>query len=867
MPEQVRKTSYCIGLLAHVDGGKTTLSEAMLYTAGALRRVGRVDKGSALLDFDDMERSRGITIFAREAAFDWGDTHFTLLDTPGHGDFGAEMERVIPALDCALLVISGTDGPQAHTRTVWELLKKQGVPVFVFVTKMDISYENPQAHLKLLEQNFGGGFFDFSQEELPLEELALLEEGTLENYLSSGTLTQKELQTLIAHRHLFPVCFGSGLKLTGIERLLEVLRLYIPAPTYRPCRSALVYKIDRDTQGRRQTHIKVFGGRFAPREAIRYHTRSGEEKEEKIQEIRFYTGPRFAMGEEALAGDVCVLTGLTATYPGGYLGEDVRGEEPVLQPALSYRLLLPKGVDPVALMPKLRELEEEEPALSLSFSPKLGEIRLRLMGQVQIDVVKTLLQKRFHVEAELDEGEVLYKETIAGTTLCAGHFEPLRHYGEVHLLLEPLPRGRGIVLDSRCPEDMLTRNWQNLVLSQLAAKPSAGTLTGSPLTDIKITITGGKTHVKHTEGGDMGEAAGRALRQGLMKAGCILLEPWYAFTLEVPAPLVGRAITDIRRMGGSFAPSGEGGETMVLEGRCPVATMRNYAREVLSYTRGLGRFSCRLEGYDLCHNPEEVIERMGYNPERDVEHPADSVFCVHGVGEIVSWKEADAYMHTQSSVHFRQGEDTVHRRVVLEERELREILRREFGEDRTELYRPASVQRQEIAAPVPIETPPEWLLVDGYNLLYAWEELKNLSKGSLEAARTRLMDHMSNYCGCTGNPMILVFDGRSGENRKENRFEYHGVHVVYTSTGVSADGYLQSLAEEVGPNHRVRLVTGDGLIQLTAVGAGVLRTSAREFEKECQQVFKRMAALLKEKQKPLVQGLDMEQKGEDGHGA
>lgn len=864
MGEGEKKHHICLGLLAHVDGGKTTLSEAMLYTAGALRRLGRVDKGSALLDFDDMERSRGITIFAREASLDWKDTRFTLLDTPGHGDFGAEMERVIPALDGALLVISGTDGPQAHTRTVWELLKKQGVPVFVFVTKMDISHKSKENHLELLEKEFGGGFFDFSQEELPMEELALLEEGAMESYLSEGTLSQEEIQNLIAHRHLFPVCFGSGLKLTGIERLLDVLSLYSPAPVYTQTQRALVYKIDRDTQGRRQTHVKVFGGAFAPRESLRYRSRKGEEKEEKIQEIRFYTGPKCITAEKAQAGDVCVLTGLTETYPGGYLGEEAGREEPVLQPALSYRLLLPKGVDPVALMPKLRELEEEEPSLSVSFSPKLGEIRLRLMGQVQIDVLKTLLQKRFHVEAELDEGEVLYKETIAGTTLCAGHFEPLRHYGEVHLLLEPLPRGRGIVLDSRCPEDMLTRNWQNLVLSQLAARPSAGILTGSPLTDMKITITGGRTHVKHTEGGDMGEAAGRALRQGLMKAGCVLLEPWYAFTLEVPAPLVGRAITDIRRMGGTFAPAGEGGEVMVLEGRCPVATMRNYAREVLSYTRGLGRFSCQLDGYDLCHNPEEVIARMGYEAERDVEHPADSVFCVHGVGEIVSWREADGYMHAQSAVHFRQGEETVHRRVVLEERELREILRREFGEDKTELYRPAPVQRQEVSAPVSVETPAEWLLVDGYNLLYAWEELKNLSKGSLEAARTRLMDHMSNYCGCTGNPMILVFDGRSGENQKENRFEYHGVHVVYTSTGVSADGYLQSLLEEVGPNHRVRLVTGDGLIQLTAVGAGVLRTSAREFEKECQQVFKRMAALLKEKQKPLVQGMKLE---EEHHGA
>lgn len=854
-----------VGLLAHVDGGKTTLSEAMLYRAGALRQVGRVDKGNALLDFDDMERTRGITIFAREAAFSWQDIRFTLLDTPGHGDFGAEMERVIPALDCALLVISGTDGPQAHTRTVWELLKKQGVPVFVFVTKMDISFKSREEHLALLEKNFGTGFFDFSAGTLPMEELALLEEGTLETYLTTGTLSQKDIQTLVAHRHLYPVCFGSGLKLTGIDTLLDTLSAYSPAPVYKAEKSALVYKIDRDTQGRRQTHVKVLGGSFAPKELLRYRSREGEEKEEKIQEIRFYAGPKFTNGEQAEAGDICVLTGLTATYPGGYLGEEQRQESPVLQPALSYRLLLPKGVDPVQLMPKLRELEEEEPALSLSFSEKLGEIRLRLMGQVQIDVIKTLLQKRFHVEAELDEGEVLYKETIAGITLCAGHFEPLRHYGEVHLLLEPLPRGRGIVLDSRCPEDMLTRNWQNLVLSQLAARPSVGTLTGSPLTDIKITITGGKTHVKHTEGGDMGEAAGRALRQGLMKAGCILLEPWYQFTLEVPAPMVGRAITDIRRMGGTFAPAGEGGETMVLEGRCPVATMRNYAREVLSYTRGTGRFSCQLAGYDVCHNPQEVMERMGYNPERDVEHPADSVFCVHGVGQIVSWREADGFMHAQSSVHFRQSEDTVHRRVNLEERELREILRREFGEDKTELYRPAAVERQVVSAPEKREVSPEWLLVDGYNLLYAWEELKNLSKGSLEAARTRLMDHMSNYCGCTGNPMILVFDGRSGENQKENRFEYHGVHVVYTPTGTSADGYLQSLAEEVGPNHRVRIVTGDGMIQLTALGAGVLRTSAREFEKECQQVFKRMESLLKERQKPLVQGLEGIK--EDEHGA
>ena len=839
-----------LGLLAHVDGGKTTLSEAMLYTAGAIRRAGRVDKGSALLDFDDMERSRGITIFAREAAFTWKDTRFTLLDTPGHGDFGAEMERTLPALDCALLLISGTDGPQPYTRTLWELLRGRGIPVFVFVTKMDISPYTPQEHMQLLEKEFGGGFMDFSR-PVPMEELALLEEEAMERYLSSGTLEREDIRRLIARRLLFPVAFGSGLRQQGIDALLDLLEQYCPAPRYREEKSALVFKVERDREGRRLTHVKVLGGTFRIKENLSYRQKNGETREEKLQEIRFYGGERYTAAEEALPGDVCVFTGLTASRPGGYIGAEGEKNPSRLTPSLSYRLVLPKGCDPVRLMPRLRELEEEEPALGLTFSQRLGEIRVQLMGQVQIDVFKSLLKRRLGVDAELDEGAVLYKETVAAPVLCAGHFEPLRHYGEVHLLLEPLPRGSGILYESLCPEDMLTRNWQNLVLSQLAARPSAGVLTGSPLTDMKITLTGGRTHVKQTEGGDMGEAAGRALRQGLMKAGCRLLEPWYAFSMELPASLLGRAMGDIRRMGGVMEAPVQKGAAMLLRGRCPVASMGNYAREFLSYTRGEGRFWCRADGYDLCHDPEAVIARMAYDPGRDVEHPADSVFCVHGTGETVSWREADNYMHAQSAVHFRKGEETVHRRVNLEERELREILRREFGEERPELYRAPESRPQETETEAPPREQIPWLLVDGYNLLYAWEELRTLAKGSLEAARTRLMDEMSNYCGFTGSAMVLVFDGRGGESKGENRFVYHGVHVAFTPAGVSADGYLQTLLEEIGPNHAVRLVTGDGLIQLAAVGAGVLRTSSREFEKECREVFRRMDDLLRQRQRAL----------------
>ncbi len=856
MNEPTRRA--CLGLLAHVDAGKTTLAEAILYRCGLLRSPGRVDHGDTALDFDPLERERGITIFASQAHVEWKDWELSLLDTPGHVDFSTETERMLQVLDCAVLVISGTDGVQAHTRTLWRLLDHYQVPTVLFVTKMDLDRNSREALLEDLRRELGDRVVDFSPDNPDRDEaLAMCGEAAMEEYLSTGILSPTALRDMLAAREFFPCFFGSGLKLEGIDAFLDAFTELLKPRLWPEAFGARVFKISHDAQGVRLTHLKVTGGVLRVRDTLAY-----DGLEEKLTQLRRYNGSRFTAVEEVLPGQVCAAVGLSAARNGQGFGMEAASAAPVLEPVMHYRIGLPAGTDPRLVLPKLKQLEAEDPMLRLRWDPRLQELSVGLMGEVQAEVLKSLILERFDLPVELGRGKVLYKETIGQTVEGVGHYEPLRHYAEVHLLLEPLPRGSGLVFASTCSEDKLDRHWQRLILTHLMEKEHIGTAIGAPITDMKLTLAAGKAHLKHTEGGDFRQATYRALRQGLMQTPSILLEPWYRFRLEVPTAQIGRAITDVKARFGSFDTPEDLGGMSLLRGRAPVAAMTDYARELAAYTRGLGKLSLQVEGYDLCHDPEAVRAANPYDPEGDLDNTPDSVFCAHGGGFTVKWDKVFANMHLESVLApKRQASPPPRRRLSIDEKELQAILEREFGPIKRPQYS-ASVWKGDSSAasrssdaPHPSsgfrETPdaafpqggrqePErrqLLVVDGFNVIYAWPDLAAFAETDLEQARERLMEILANYAAFTRTETVLVFDAYKVKDGKGERFDYHGIRVVYTRENETGDAWIERFLHDIGKNSQARLVTSDNLIQVSALRSGIMRQSAREFGKEIDRIY------------------------------
>ena len=839
-----------LGVLAHVDAGKTTLSEALLYTSGAIRTLGRVDHRDAHLDTDAIERERGITIFSKQARFRLPDgTAVTLLDTPGHVDFSTEMERTLQVLDAAVLVISGTDGVQAHTETLWRLLRRYRVPTFLFVTKMDLAVLPREALMAQL-QRLDSACVDFTDAQGRMEQTAMLDEGALELYLNEGTLPDRVMRALIASRTVFPVWFGSGLKLTGVEDFLNELTRFAPQPEYAPDFGAQVFQILHDAQGTRLTCLKVTGGELRVRDGITYTPKGADAPiTEKATALRLYSGAKYEQTDCVPAGGVVAVQGLSKTLPGQSIGSAAETMQPVLEPVMAYRIVPPAGTDPQKLFLRLRELEEEDPLLHLVWDADTREIRVQLMGAVQIEVLQRRILDRYDADVRIDSGRILYQETIAAPVEGVGHFEPLRHYAEVHLAIEPAERGSGITLSSVCSEDMLDRNWQRLILTHLAEKTHRGVLTGAPLTDVKITLLAGRAHAKHTEGGDFREATYRAVRQGLMGAENLLLEPQYAFRLTVPAESVGRAISDIRQMGGTFSGPDSDGADSVLTGRVRVSAMQNYAAELAAYTRGRGRLTLTVDGYDVCRDAESVIADIGYDPERDTANPASSVFCSHGAGTVIPWDRVREYMHLDTG-YLREPAPPPQPRIFrrnfdLDDRELEEILQREFGPIRRRQYSAPVINSADDPAEL-FHPKKQRLIVDGYNVIFAWDELKELARADLSQARERLMDTLSNYAGFTKAELVLVFDGYRVKGSAGERFDYHNIHVAYTKENETADAYIEWLANEIGKNESVRVVTSDSLIRLSALRSGVLRTSAMEFHAEVAGVNERIEQAIRD---------------------
>ena len=854
--ESTRK-QLVLGILAHVDSGKTTLSEAMLYRAGVTRRLGRVDHKDAFLDTDALEKARGITIFSKQALLTAGDTDITLLDTPGHVDFSTETERTLQVLDYAVLVVSGTDGVQSHTETLWRLLRRYHVPTFVFVNKMDLPGMERQELLAQLTRRLGEGFVDFGAEQADRDEaLALCDETLMNRMLDAGQLQDADLIPAIARRHVFPCWFGAALKLEGVDALLDGLDRYTrPAPALEAF-GAKVFKVSQDEQGARLTWLRVTGGELKVKAQLTGEA-DGEPWAEKANQLRLYSGAKYTLTEAIGPGQVCAVTGLTKARPGEGLGAERDSDLPVLEPVLSYQVLLPEGADVHAALGKLHRLEEEEPQLHVVWNETLGEIHVQLMGEIQLEVLRSLLAERFGLEVEFGPGGILYKETITEPMEGVGHYEPLRHYAEVHLKLEPLPRGSGMQFAADCREEVLDKNWQRLVLTHLEEKQHLGVLTGSPLTDVKITLIAGRAHLKHTEGGDFRQATYRAVRQGLMLAKSQLLEPWYAFRLEVPAENIGRAMSDIQRMEGTFDPPESGEETAVLTGFAPVSTMRSYPMEVVSYTRGRGHLSLTLDGYRPCHNAQEVIAAIGYEPEHDLDNPADSVFCAHGAGFVVPWDQVRSHMHVDSGwgkstrpepeAAVPQRRAMAYRATLEEDAELLKIFERTYGpikRDPLAAFRPVQKRERPDFAAEQWEIAPEYLLVDGYNIIFAWDELNALSKESLDAARHKLMDILCNYQGFQKCVLILVFDAYRVPGSPGSIEQYHNIHVVYTKEAETADMFIERVTHEIGRNRRVRVATSDGMEQIIILGHGALRVSARMFHEEVQNVEKQIRALV-----------------------
>lgn len=839
------KRRLVLGIFAQVDAGKTTLSEALLYKAGALRTLGRVDRGDTHLDTHELERARGITIFSKQARFETEHLAVTLLDTPGHADFAPEAERVMPVIDCALLLVSGTDGVQGHTLTLWRLLQHYGVPVVLFFNKMDL----PGADRAALLADARTALSDRCAALDDAESVALSSEALLEHFLNTGTLDDALTAEAVAKRELFPCLFGSARQLDGIDELLRALEHLAPVPVYPAELSARVYQIAHDPQGNRLTFLKVTGGTLSVRSAVRCHRPDGEPLEAKVTQLRLYSGAEFEAVQQVPAGDVCAALGLSGLLAGDTLGDAAPDRGAALEPVMSYCIRLPADLDPQLALPKLRLLEEEEPQLRMVWDARLREIRVQLMGAVQLEILQSLIRMRFGWDVTFDTGRISYRETIAAPVEGVGHFEPLRHYAEVHLILAPLPQGSGLVFDTVCSEDVLDRNWQRLILTHLQEKQHLGVLTGSPVTDLRITLAAGRAHLKHTEGGDFRQATYRAVRQGLMKAESILLEPYYAFRLTVPPEQIGRAISDIRAKSGSFDPPVETPGGTLLQGRAPVSELRDYARDVAAYTRGRGRLSCEVAGYFPCHNTEAVVAALAYDPAADLENTPDSVFCSHGAGITIPWDQVEENMHLESVLRPKPAAAPAAaprvrtQNLDLDEKELQRIIEREFGPQKTPLYRPPAAK-----AEAAVTLPPrrkEYLIVDGYNMIFAWDGLREQAGYDLSGARERLLDLLSNYCGFHPCELIVVFDSYRVKGGTGSRSRHNNLRVVYTQEDESADLYIETLVGKIGKNYAVRVATSDALIQLSALRSGVLRVSAAELERELERTNGEIAAVLR----------------------
>ena len=891
-----------MGILAHVDAGKTTLSEGMLYLSGTVRKLGRVDHKDAFLDTYSLERDRGITIFSKQAVFSLGNRRINLLDTPGHVDFSAEMERTLQVLDYAVLVISGADGVQGHTETLWKLLKLYEIPTFIFINKMDQPGTDRDSLLAELKERLDEGCIVFGKEENvenhtvndsrdkiksknkevlykktekgasendtladaldidseSLEEIAMTDEAVLDYFMEHETVRNEDICCLIRERKIFPCYFGSALKLDGVQELLAGFEEYMKPFDGKKEFGARVFKISRDDKGERLTFLKVTGGKLVVKMPIN--------KEEKINQIRIYSGAKYEAVNEVEAGGVCAVTGLSSSYIGQGLGVEKGTAAPFLEPVLTYQMILPEGADTTKVLRELKQLEEEEPLLNIVWNPALEEIHVQLMGEVQTEILKTMIAERFHLDVEFGTGKIVYKETIKSPVVGVGHYEPLRHYAEVHLKMEPLEAGSGLVFDTDCSEDVLDRNWQRLILTHLQEREHPGVLTGAPITDMKITIVAGRAHLKHTEGGDFRQATYRAVRQGLKSAESVLLEPWYSFVLEVPSEQVGRAMSDIGQMNGSFeGPGAEDKQGMVrLTGTAPASEMRDYQREVWVYTKGRGRITLTLKGYEPCHNAEEVIEEIGYDSERDVDNPTGSVFCAHGAGFLVKWDEVPEYMHIKED--FLAEKPGIEQDEVMavqignhcnysggysssydDDPELLAIMEREFGSKQKERDRYSSYRKQTVSTPVrhttvikENEPKKEYLLVDGYNIIFAWEELNELAKASIDAARNKLMDILSNYQGFIGCTLILVFDAYKVKGNQGEVQKYHNIYVVYTKEAETADQYIEKTTHEIGRKYKVTVATSDALEQVIVMGQGAYRISARDFYEEVERTEKQI---------------------------
>ena len=851
-----------MGILAHVDAGKTTLSESMLYLSGTVRKLGRVDHKDAFLDTYALERDRGITIFSKQAVFSLGNKKVNLLDTPGHVDFSAEMERTLQVLDYAVLVISGADGIQGHTETLWKLLKLYDIPTFIFINKMDQQGTDQAALLSELKERLDEGCIAFGKEESieTLEELAMTDEKVLDYFMEHESIRKEDICRLIKERRVFPCYFGSALKLEGVQELLYGFERYMEPYTGTEEFGAKVFKISRDDKGERLTFLKVTGGKLVVKMPVNL-----VDKEEKVNQIRIYSGAKYETVNEVGAGGVCAVTGLVSSYIGQGFGVEKGTAAPFLEPVLTYQMILPDGADTTKVLRELKQLEEEEPLLNIVWNPALEEIHVQLMGEVQTEILKTMIAERFHLDVEFGTGKIVYKETIKNPVVGVGHYEPRRHYAEVHLKMEPLEAGGGLVVDADCSEDVLDRNWQRLILTHLQEREHPGVLTGSPITDMKITIVAGRAHLKHTEGGDFRQATYRAVRQGLKSAESILLEPWYSFVLEVPSDQVGRAMSDIGQMNGSFeGPEAEDKQGMVrLTGTAPASEMRDYQREVWAYTKGRGRITFTLKGYEPCHNAEEVIEQIGYDSERDIDNPTGSVFCAHGAGFLVKWDEVPEYMHikedflSEGSDEISEEEQTITENAHFgnssyssgygDDPELLAIMEREFGSKQKERDRYSGYRKQTVSAPMPRKTvikdtepKKEYLLVDGYNVIFAWEELNELAKASIDAARNKLMDILSNYQGFTGCTLILVFDAYKVKGSQGEVQKYHNIYIVYTKEAETADQYIEKTTHEIGRKYKVTVATSDALEQVIVMGQGAYRISARDFYEEVERTEKQI---------------------------
>ncbi len=843
------KKKLIIGILAHVDAGKTTLSEALLYLSGRIRTLGRVDHKNTYLDTYAVERERGITIFSKQARFSSENCDFILLDTPGHVDFSAETERTLSLLDYAILVVSGPDGVQNHTRTLWQLLEFYGVPTFIFVNKTDISIKLKEDFEEHLQKNLSPlcvPFYEAQTKKELDEKLALVNEDFLESFLAGEETDDGDIASLISERRLFPCLFGSALRMTGIEFLLDTIDKFTLSPV---CEGedfgARVYKISH-VGSTRLTYMKITSGALSARDELVYTTPDGKKYTEKVSQIRLYSGDKFEQAESVSAGEICAVIGLSATYVGQGLGVESDTQKPILEPVLSYAIELPPECDMRVYFPKLKELEEEEPSLHLYWNEELRQIEARLMGDIQTELLHRMISERFGIDCSFGAGRILYKEKAAAKAIGIGHFEPLRHYAEVQFLIEPQPAGTGLIFDTRLPENILDLNWQRLILTHLYEKTHRGTLTGAPLTDTKITLVAGKAHLKHTEGGDFREATYRAVRHGLMRSGCVLLEPYYKFRLEIPSGFVGRAMTDLQNRSAEFELESQNEEITVISGRAPVSELHDYTREIIAYTRGQGRLFCASDGYYPCHEQEKIVSSVGYDPEGDLENTPHSVFCAHGAGFVVPWQEVESYKHLDAGISLSETATTIipraaslARKYSLSDEELEAIMLREFGPIKRKRYTEPKVN----AAAKPEKTPRKkpvphkrMVIIDGYNLIYSWDELKKTAEFSLEKAREELMDVLSNYVAFTKTELTLVFDAYLVKEGEGSDFTHDGYRVIYTKQDQTADAFIEKLMFELGPNYDIRMVSGDKLLQFSAVHSGILRMTAKEFYDEVTKV-------------------------------